>query len=151
MTNKNIFCIAFLLVFFVPVFIGCGNQIPTNITEIIVTINDQPIEGASINLIPTNENGMQAFGVTDANGKCMTQTILGNADGGTVVGEYIVTVSKMYSKDTGQKYTDPNTNITSPILEPTESLPAIYTSEKTSPFRVEVKKGKNSFKLELKE
>ncbi|MDR2171475.1 MAG: Ig-like domain-containing protein [Planctomycetaceae bacterium] len=131
-------------------FCGCGNRIPTHVTEIIVTLDGQPVEGAAVNLVPISDNAMQAFGITDANGRCQTQTLLGKADGGTVVGEYIVTVSKLVSKDTGKTITDQYTGQTTPLLEGEETLPTIYTSDKTSPLKLEVKSGKNLFNAELK-
>ncbi|MDR2762680.1 MAG: hypothetical protein LBB88_08785 [Planctomycetaceae bacterium] len=150
MTNKNILLIIFTLVSTGIMLCGCGHRIPTHVTEVTVTLDGQPVENASVTLVPVNESGMLAVGITDSNGHCRTQTLLGRADGGTVVGEYVITVSKPVLKDSGRKTTDSTTGTVYPEMESVETLPTIYTNNKTSPFRVEVKSGKNSFNADLK-
>jgi hypothetical protein len=135
--------------FFVFVVAGCGGQ-STNVTEFTVTLDGQPLEGANIGLIPKSSDGAAAFGTTDSSGKCQTQTLSGRANGGTVAGEYVVTVSKLQEKPTGQNVTNIDTGAVSPETENVESLPLIYVNETTTPFAFEVKTGKNSFSLELK-
>ncbi|MDR1269017.1 MAG: hypothetical protein LBK82_05790, partial [Planctomycetaceae bacterium] len=52
-------------------------------------------------------------------------------------------------KPTGRNFTNPNTGETYPEIENVESIPLLYVNEKTTPFVIEVKAGKNSFPLEL--
>jgi hypothetical protein len=135
-----------VLSFLVPLT-GCQQGLKTNETEFIVTLDGKPLEGAGINLIPKDEKGVRAFGMTDATGKCQVQTLLGNS-GGTTTGEYIVTVSKIVSKPTGEKIKGPN-DVMIDVTEGEEILPPFYNDSKKTPFTVTIKSGKNSFSLDL--
>ncbi|MDR2705946.1 MAG: hypothetical protein LBC02_09235, partial [Planctomycetaceae bacterium] len=73
------------LLIFVAV-IGCSQGTKTNVTEFIVTLDNQPLDGANLGLIPQNADGVAAFGRTGADGKCQTQTLFGRANGGTAAG-----------------------------------------------------------------
>ncbi|MDR1384293.1 MAG: hypothetical protein LBJ67_10710 [Planctomycetaceae bacterium] len=138
------------LIFLVFAIAGCHRSPKTNVTEFIVTLDEQPLEDANIGLIPKDANGVAAFGTTDNSGKCQTQTLFGRANGGTAAGEYVVTVSKLKEKPTGRNLTNPDTGTVSPEIKNVESLPLLYVNETTTPFAVEVKPGNNSFTLELK-
>jgi hypothetical protein len=137
------------LIFIVFLVTGCNHGQKTNVTEFTVTLDSQPLEDANISLVPKSTDGVAAFGRTDSSGKCQTQTLLGHVDGGTATGEYAVTVSKLKEKPTGRNFTNPNTGETYPEIENVESIPLLYVNEKTTPFVIEVKPGKNSFPLEL--
>ena len=135
-----------VLSFLVPLT-GCRQGPQINETEFIVTLDGTPLEGAGINLIPKDEKGVRAFGMTDATGKCLVQTLLGETSG-TVAGEYAVTVSKNISKPTGKKIKGPN-DVMTDVMEGEEILPPLYNDPQKTPFTVTVKSGKNSFSLNL--
>ncbi|MDR2756038.1 MAG: hypothetical protein LBC20_10050 [Planctomycetaceae bacterium] len=127
---------------------GCSGGLKVNETEIIVTMDGQPLEGVSVNLIPKDNNSVTAFGMTDSQGKCQTQTLLGQANGGTVIGEYVVTLSKTETKKTGKLLEGTNGSKIEETVS-VELLPTIYTNAQTTPLTIVVKSGKNSFPFEL--
>ena len=114
--------------------IGCGGSkyLSTNATEITITMDGVPLEGANVSLVPIGEGDL-AYGTTDANGLCVIQTLQGKAQAGTTLGDYTVTVRKSIGK--ANKTVD-------------ELVPAIYSSDK-SPFKATVKSGKNTFSFDV--
>ncbi len=76
---------------------GCGKpeaEVPeTYPVSIKITHEGEPVEGASVTLVPQGESGRGASGVTDAGGVA-EMGLPGLADG-AVPGEYWVTVSKV--------------------------------------------------------
>ncbi|MDR1959249.1 MAG: hypothetical protein LBQ54_09460 [Planctomycetaceae bacterium] len=130
--------------------VGCSRGPKTNVTEFLVTLDGQPLDGANIGLIPKDANGVATFGTTGANGKCQTQTLFSRTNGGTVTGGYTVTISKLKEKPTGKKFINPDTGTVNEEVKNEETLPLLYVNEQTTPFTVEVKDGANSFTLELK-
>lgn len=121
----------------------------TNVTEITVTLDGKPLAGANVALVPKDPSGVAAFGITGGDGKCKTQTLFGRAGGGTAVGQYSVTVSKMEERPTGRKAANPDTGVMGDVTENVETLPEKYLNASSTPFQVEVKSGKNAFPVEL--
>jgi len=78
-------------------FPGCGKPKvevpPTFPVSIKIAQSGQPVEGASVTLVPQGESGRGAAGVTDASGVAK-MGLPGLADG-AVPGKYWVTVSKV--------------------------------------------------------
>lgn len=78
-------------------FPGCGKPKPeapkTHPVSIKIAHRGQPVEGANVTLIPQEQSGRGASGVTDANGVAK-MGLPGLADG-AVPGKYWVTVSKV--------------------------------------------------------
>ena len=85
---------------------GCGSP-RTYDVRIVVTLDGEPLEGATVVLLPVRENDASMTGITDMNGEVTFNTddntdenTDDNADtadtnvGGIVAGSYIVTVSK---------------------------------------------------------
>jgi len=108
----------------------------------VVTLDDKPLEGATVMLIPRDSSGSlrNAIGVTDATGKFRMTTLQEND--GVMPGTYTVTVTKF--EKTGEVVTlsdkDPETgqNIT---FEPSANrLPAAY-EKMDSPLEITVPKG----------
>ncbi|MDR3196785.1 MAG: DUF4198 domain-containing protein [Planctomycetaceae bacterium] len=147
MLNRILLIVLSFFVLLIVPLTGCREGLKTNETEFTVTLDGKPLEGAGINLIPKDEKGVRAFGMTDAAGKCQVQTLLGNS-GGTTVGEYIVTVSKKITKPTGEKIKGPN-DVMIDVTDSEEILPSHYNDSNKTPFTVTVKPGKNSFSLAL--
>ncbi len=76
---------------------GCGTPKPeappTYPVSIKISYRDQPVEGANVTLIPQEQSGRGASGVTDAGGVARVG-LPGLADG-AVPGKYWVTVAKV--------------------------------------------------------
>ena len=81
----------------VAFFSGCGKpkvEAPTTYpVSIKIAHRGQPVEGASVTLVPQGQSGRGAAGVTDANG--VAKMGLPGLTDGAVPGKYWVTVSKV--------------------------------------------------------
>ncbi len=81
----------------VAFFPGCGKpkvEAPTTYpVSIKIAHRGQPVEGASVTLVPQGQSGRGAAGVTDANG--VAKMGLPGLTDGAVPGKYWVTVSKV--------------------------------------------------------
>lgn len=76
---------------------GCGSDKPdlpqTYPASVKILYHDSPVEGANVTLVPQEQSGRGASGVTDASGVAKLG-LAGLADG-AVPGKYWVTVSKV--------------------------------------------------------
>ena len=109
----------------------------------VVTLDGNPIEGATVMLIPGNSDATlrNAIGVTDAAGKFRMTTLKEND--GVMPGTYTVTVTKQeksgevivlpeIDSETGERITfEPSVN----------RLPAVYENQMKSPLEITVPKG----------
>ena len=132
---------------------GCsGGKLATEAVTGVVTLDSKPLPDASVSFTPKSEGqGHPGYARTDENGKYVLQTILGNANAGTTAGEYIVTVSKKVTPQVSvAEYGSSGYQPLSGGSQPKETLPAIYTDPKTTPFSASVQKGKNAFDFDLK-
>ncbi|MDR2438070.1 MAG: DUF4198 domain-containing protein [Planctomycetaceae bacterium] len=146
----SIFVIIFCSV--TVLLIGCSenNTIDTEAVTGTVTLNGQPLDGASVSFSPkVSGQGTSAAGTTDAQGKYVLQTPLGAAQAGTSQGEYIVLIRKYTQKATGQKIKDDRGGETE-ITQPVNTLPTIYADPEKTPFSASVKPGKNTYDFDLK-
>lgn len=147
--KKSIYATLLTTLLFVPLLVGCGGSIKTNEIVLEVTIDGKPLEGASVSLVPKDSDaGMKAFGKTDAQGKCMPQTLHGKVKGGTTAAEYIVTVSKIETVKTGRKIKRFDGELEDEETGK-ETISEKYTDSKTSPLGITVVSGKNVFPLAL--
>jgi hypothetical protein len=124
------------------VLTGCSKSGTVRV-EGIVTLDNQPVPEATVLFIPEGGTGQPAHGMTDENGKFQLTTFKEND--GALPGAYKVTVTKSVPPPQP------------PEAEPGDSrsilahfkaikeqkkekspLPAIYASEKTTPFRYTV-------------
>ncbi|TVQ01253.1 MAG: hypothetical protein EA381_05605 [Planctomycetaceae bacterium] len=143
----------------IPVaFVGCGGgDLPTTVPVTgTVTLDGNPVDGATVNFMSDTENRL-ASGKTDASGKFTLQTIVGSQTApGAVVGGHGVAVLK--SESGGQMTEDPkaimeqmttNPAITSDYT-PKYIIPAKYNNPTMSGIRVEVTQdGPNDITIEL--
>ena len=131
---------------------GCSNgKIATEAVTGIITMDDKPLAGANVGFTPKDGQGHPGYAMTDENGKYVLQTLLGEANAGTTAGEYSVTVSKKEIPET--KVAEYGSSSYSPMsggAQPKETLPAVYTDPKSTPFSASVTKGKNTFDFDLK-
>lgn len=135
--------------------VGCGESSGPKVeyVEGIVTLDGQPVEGATVGFSPVSQSGVAAIGTTDAQGVYrLTAMPVGAVDKGAVAGDYTVTLEKMappvnapiiseedpnYGKESA-KGSDP------PQAAPvTHLIPPKYNSATTSGLKVTVKPGTN--------
>ena len=133
---------------------GCGRSGPAvAYVEGIVLLDGEPVTGASVGFTPVSA-GQPAFGKTDAAGVFHLTTVRGGArDGGAVVGEYAVTITKWRNRMEG--ITEPNPALEAEIakLPPDYIVPKAYGDKATSGLKATVKPGRNvgpEFRYELK-
>ncbi|MDR1141235.1 MAG: carboxypeptidase-like regulatory domain-containing protein [Planctomycetaceae bacterium] len=150
---KQIFStFAVIFCFVAVVLTGCSksNIIDTESVMGTVTLNGQPLEGASVSFSPkVSGQGTPASAVTDAQGKYVLQTPLGAAQAGTSQGEYIVLIRKYTPKATGQKLKNDNDKEME-ITQPVNILPEIYSDPTKTPLAASVKPGKNTYDFDIK-
>lgn len=142
----------FYLVLAVLLCLGCSGEKgePTYEVTGVVTLNDTPIEGATVTFIPP-PGGRGAVGVTDASGRYKLTTDV--RDDGARVGQYKVTVAKYESQSTGAaaaasegEYTEGSTEDAPPAAN---VLPRKYADPSSSGFEANVVAGSNTFDFKL--
>jgi hypothetical protein len=132
--------------------VGCSKSqvIKTNIVTGNVTLDGQPLSNAYVNFNPKGSEGNAAYGITNENGTYKLQTLRGEADAGTTPGEYIVTIHKSVSEQTGKKIIDQDTKELVHELKTKEIVPDIYkNSQKTKLTAVVIDGQINIFDFEL--
>jgi len=74
---------------------GCGSPRLYDVRA-VVTLDDKPLEGAAVTLLPVRKNAVSAFGVTDTEGivTFKTTVIDGEVVDGVLPGSYTVIISK---------------------------------------------------------
>jgi len=74
---------------------GCGgNPLGTVRVSGTVTLDGNPVEGASVSFSPVGGEGRESFGVTDVQGRFVLTTPGTDTGSGAIPGEYHVTLSK---------------------------------------------------------
>jgi hypothetical protein len=112
----------------------------------VVTLNGKPAEEVTVIFTPDGD-GLMAAGKTDAAGAFSLNASLGKKwGGGTTVGEYVVTVSKLTAYKTDPATGEPTATL---LPEPQQLMPHVYTTVNESPLRASVTKGINEFQFEL--
>jgi len=136
-------CLLLLTVF------GCnGNKaIPTEAVTGTVTLDGQPVEGASITFVPKS-GGTPAYAHSGSGGIYALQTLQGAAGKGTTVGEYFVTVTKSDAVPSGKTEKNSYGDII-PVMESKSVLPEIYASSETTPLTFTVNPGANKYDIVL--
>ena len=138
--------------------VGCGKQTGPQVQFVkgIVTLDGQPLEGATVSLTPTaGGTGLPAYGMTKAGGYYVLTSSRGGAVGaGAVAGDYLVTVRKMQvvsDADIGVLITrqefDRQKRENAGLLGVQPEAPVVpkaYGTAETSGLRVTVKQGRNT-------
>jgi hypothetical protein len=133
---------------------GCGKTVGIKGK---VTLDGQPVEGASVQFVPIGE-GQPAFGTTDASGVFTLSTF--KQGDGALKGEYKVTVSKM--SDNVLPFDPQDKNATKAAMfeimkkstgtvrlaAQKKSLPGIYSDHNTTPL-LQTIPDTNGYNLEL--
>jgi hypothetical protein len=130
------------------VFAGCDGGRGTTSVSGTVLYNNQPVDGASVSLLPKSESAdaKPARGTTDASGNFTVTTYFGPDDqpAGALPGEYRVTITKI---DEPQGVFDP---LKDP--PPKSHLPAKYGTPQASRLSATVTAaGPNHFEFKLED
>ncbi len=114
---------------------GCGSDDDLARVKGKVTLNGQPLEGATVEFQPTAEGGAPSAGETDAKGRY--ELMFSFDEPGVLPGEHTVSITTAgtYFDDEGKE------------LEREERVPAKYNSEST--LKRAVEPGGNKFDFEL--
>jgi hypothetical protein len=142
----TLLCITILIT---TLLTGCGTNsvIPTEPVTGIVTLDGQPLEGASITFVPKS-SGTPAYARSREGGYYVIQTLQGAPDKGTTIGEYAVVVTKSEAVPSGEtkknSYGEDIPEMISKAL-----LPEVYSSSKTTPLTFTVKSGVNKYDIVL--
>jgi hypothetical protein len=145
-----------LLLFWAMCLTGCWSRGPAvQFVEGLVVFEGQPVADATVFFTPEisgslAQAGLPATGRTGADGTFRLNGFRGaRAGAGTAVGMYVVTAVKLES----DPIPEPDATGVLPQAPPDQKvrnlLPAAYSDTKTSPLRVEVKKGRNQYRFEL--
>jgi len=126
---------------------GCGEpkpEVPTTyLVSIKIAYGGQPVEGASVTLVPQAQSGRGASGVTDANG--VAKMGLPGLAEGAAPGKYWVTVSKVEGGQSDPNmsaeefYKQQSSDADAGPASPTHLLPTKYLSAQSSGLECEVK------------
>jgi hypothetical protein len=116
---------------------GCGPAGPdVQFVEGIVTLDGKSLDGAAVTFLPVDKTGISAAGTTDSDGRFRLNATQGKKYGkGTVVGDYVVTVTKLFWPKGA--------------TEPDHITPIRYENSTTSPLRATIVKGRNTFEFAL--
>ncbi|MBQ9873541.1 MAG: carboxypeptidase regulatory-like domain-containing protein [Thermoguttaceae bacterium] len=139
--------------------LGCGKKGLSGLSGAsgVITLDGQPVEGASITLWPEG-NGRSAGAVSDAKGVFTFQTL--NANDGVADGTYKVTVTKMsvenaYSDEEAKKFSEAGGKSHKQVFgdrpEPksVNALPQKYAKPDTSGLTLTISGASKDLKLEL--
>ncbi|MSR60625.1 MAG: carboxypeptidase regulatory-like domain-containing protein [Planctomycetaceae bacterium] len=139
-------------------FSGCGQEKATKpktakVSGVVVYKGD-PVEGASVKFFADEslKSPRLGGGTTNENGEFTISTF--GIDDGAVVGNHVVTVTKISSGGEPPMTQDESNALAPIVINPKavikQELPQKYASEKSSPLKVEVIADENNvFKLEL--
>src|SRR5262252_4544456 len=118
---------------------GCSSSHGTASVNGTVLYKDQPVEGATVSLLPKGEGpqAKPAHGKTDSGGHFTVTTYFGPDDqpAGALPGDYAVIISKI---DEPQGAFDPHKD-----PPPKHHLPLKYEGATTSPLTTTIKPGSN--------
>lgn len=140
---------------------GCSRGPDIQYVEGVVTLDGAAVEGAVVTFTPAGD-GLGAAGTTDAAGVYRLNPLNGRAEGGTLVGDYLVAVRKWQYEDPGPP-PDPSDrkayavwqqkSMKAANREPTYVTPKPYGDAATSGLKATVKQGRNTgaaFSFDLK-
>ncbi|MCL2622109.1 MAG: hypothetical protein FWD31_00470 [Planctomycetaceae bacterium] len=131
---------------------GCGpKQIKTYRVEGTIIIDGKPAENVLVTFVPKMDGkGLQASGVTDAQGVYKLTSVGGKQYGGAAVGDYVVTLSKREAKPLDKPFVEPisGKEFTETFIE---LMPISYRNAARSPLSATVNAGENKgFDFDIK-
>ncbi|MBR4833545.1 MAG: carboxypeptidase regulatory-like domain-containing protein [Thermoguttaceae bacterium] len=125
-----------------------GGAIKTEGVSGVVTLDGEPLAGASVKFVPLDGVGSESVGTTNEKGEYKLQTLLGAADAGTTPGKYGVCFECFEEVETGNTIMNADDEEV-PETEAVNILPKRYALPDTSGFEAEVVKGDNTFNFDL--
>jgi len=136
----------FLALLLAATLTGCGKQRPDWLPELypmtIIIIQDgKPLEGASVQLIPSDSGRFAVSGTTDIAGQAVLKT--SGQYSGVPAGQYKVVVTKTEIEKIGPPPKDEYSS--QPIIN-YHLVETQYGSRKTTPLEIEIVSGKNETK-----
>ena len=128
---------------------ACGSKaIKTEGVSGVVTLDGEPLAGASVKFVPLDGTGSESVGTTNEKGEYKLQTLLGAADAGTTPGKYGVCFECYEEVETGNMIVNADDQEV-PEMEEVNILPKRYAHPDTSELEAEVVKGDNVFNFDL--
>ena len=123
--------------------LGCGgSKLPkTYAVTGVVTLNDKPLDGADVVLVPSSPDVRSAGGVTDAEGRFALKTYFDpkNQVSGAMTGEYGVTVTKLEKREVSASLKPEEAMAQAMKMGPAKSaVPKKYNAPATSGFKLSV-------------
>ena len=146
---KNKIFLGLALLGLLVAFPACGSKhIKTEGVSGVVTLDGEPLAGASVKFVPLDGTGSESVGTTNEKGEYKLQTLLGAADAGTTPGKYGVCFECFEEVETGNTIMNADDEEV-PETEAVNILPKRYALPDTSGFEAEVVKGDNTFNFDL--
>ncbi|MDD3588021.1 MAG: hypothetical protein PHQ75_12640 [Thermoguttaceae bacterium] len=142
MKSNSRFLIVVFAFCFVVSLIGCQKNKLAPVTG-TVSLDGKPVENAKVYLTPVGGGDGAATGEADAAGH-FTLRLLKGGETGAIPGEYIVTVKKIISVDTGKTQPDlydPSKRM--PLLDSKNEIPEKYNSIEKPLLKATIVAGKN--------
>ncbi|MFM9194216.1 MAG: hypothetical protein ACKOWG_00445 [Planctomycetia bacterium] len=124
---------------------GCGGPEGPDVqfVEGVVTLDGKPLDGATVTFLPVDKTGISAAGKTDAAGRFRLNATQGKKYGkGTVAGDYVVTVQKLFWPEKADDRPEQT-------VEPDHITPLVYEDSKKSLLKATIVKGRNTFEFGL--
>jgi hypothetical protein len=153
--SKNFISLFVLNVLLITVT-GCSTGKPDFAVEIVeglVTLDGSPVEGVTVGFSPVDSKaGKPAVGRTNTQGKfVLTATQGGEFGKGTMIGKYLVSLSKETPsrEPTAQELANADKTGMMPDIPIISIIPKKYNDPQTSGLTAEVIKGKNNFSFDL--
>lgn len=134
-------CLPVLAILFL--FAGCGSGPETGLVTGVVTLNNKPLENASVSFFPSD--GRASGAKTNSEGKY--ELIFTRDQKGAIVGGHRVTISR--EDFVATDYTAEQGDIDEEDKE-IEKVPEKYGNPETSGLTAEVASGENEFNFDLK-
>ncbi|MDR3232554.1 MAG: carboxypeptidase-like regulatory domain-containing protein [Planctomycetaceae bacterium] len=139
---KHIITITLLLVLFAA---GCGQRGLQGLAQVsgTITLNGQPLDGATISLLPVTEGLRAAGAVSDASGNFRVTTL--HSNDGVQPGEYLISVTKVHLEGVLPAAEVRKLKAEGKEYNPTQiqRIPEKYLKAETSDLKIAVKSGRN--------
>ena len=129
---------------------ACGSKaIKTEGVSGVVTLDGEPLAGASVKFVPLDGTGSESVGTTNEKGEYKLQTLLGAADAGTTPGEYKVTVDCVETYETGVTFEE--NGVEKNETKVRSMIPEKYNNAETSGLTATVAPGDNKIDFALED
>ena len=151
-------CLPLLLIIALCSF-GCGqSESSVEYVEGVITLDGNPLEGATVFFSPQGTDGTGASGLTQSDGSFTLNSQGAKPGAGTAIGNYSVMVSKVEMPEfpnideDDPRYGTPEhdrLNQEASTAKPKVIVPEKYNNSETSPFTAKVESGSNTFTFDI--